>query len=52
MLLWERPMLRGKVWLLFIPVPAVLFPGMFSFLPSAETSTVKLSLIQRVETNT
>jgi len=33
-------------------VPAVLLPGMFSFLPSAETSTVKLSLMQYVGKNT
>jgi hypothetical protein len=28
-------MLRGNVWLLFMPVPPALFPGMFSFRPSA-----------------
>jgi hypothetical protein len=49
-LLWERPMLRGKVWLLFVPAPVVLFPGMFSFRPSAVRSIVELPLILCVET--
>jgi hypothetical protein len=50
MLLWERPMLRGKVWLLFITVPAVLFPGMFNFRPRAVRPPVRPSLMQCVKT--
>jgi len=43
-------MLRGKVWLLFITAPAALFPGMFSFRPSAGRATVRPTMMQCVKT--